>query len=516
MADAGDNHLDVETGGADRDFGVTDISSESYLEKMKNSCIGVCFGFLLFFGAMGLMVWNEGRAVAREKDLEEGQEVVVAIRLDDFNRTTVKSGLVHVTAALTTPSVLRDDIFGIATGSADDDDSFTGNGSTPEYFDPALRLKREVQMYQWQEKSSSKQVTTVGGGTRTETSYSYEKVWSSEKYDSSSFNNHNDSIMNPNEWPFEYQEWEASEVFLGKELQLSPTVIDRLIWYEPIDNIDIESIPDVQLQQKVAKENAYSLYYKSSVNASSLNPQIGDSKIWWEVVKPQTISIIADLENGQLSSFVTSRGGSLLLVRPGEYTSDEMFQQAHNENTQLAWILRVVGFLCMFVSILLILQPLSTALDIIPFIGDCLGDGLERCVFPCIAFTVAFPISLFVISLAWLAYRPAFSIPLFVGCGAILCCLVVRARRTKKPGKPDPTYQQEQPAKPAFSANGTAGETYGGSSSYQPHHPQVHGSYDDPPPFSQALQNPPPSAPYQSGEPTFAMPAPYVPQVYKP
>jgi len=458
---------------------------------------------------MALLVWNEGRAVSRRKDLEDGRQVVVDINLDNFNLTTVKSdGLVHATALLSTPSVLRDDIFSVSTG-------LNTNGSIPQYEESALRLKREVQMYQWRESSTSKQVETAAGGTTTKTTYTYDKVWSNVKYDSSSFKDHNSSRENPATWPFDYGEWIASEVFLGTQLQLSADVIDGIIWYEPIGYVDVESIPDATLQQKVETETSNSLYYKATTDSSTLKPQVGDMKVAWEVVKPQIISIVAELNNGKLDSYETDRGGSILLVETGEHTSDEMFQQADKANEQMTWLLRFVGFLLMFVSILMMLQPISTALDIIPFIGDCLGDGLEQCVFPCIALTVSVPISLFMISLAWLAYRPVIAIPMCVAAGAIVCCLVFRARKTKIPENPAPNVHQQDPEKPTYSGSGGDLHPHGGSSPHPaPHHDAVHDNSNDLPPFSQALQHDAPasSAPFQQDEPEIAMSPSYGPQ----
>ena len=79
---------DIEAGGTDRDFGITETSYESYFDKMQGACCGVCIGFLLFFGSTGLLVWNEGRAVSRRKDLEDGRQAVVDINLENFNQTT--------------------------------------------------------------------------------------------------------------------------------------------------------------------------------------------------------------------------------------------------------------------------------------------------------------------------------------------------------------------------------------------------------------------------------------------
>lgn len=58
----------------------------------------------------------------------------------------------------------------------------SGSVSDPVFYgvahSDALKLKRDVEMYQWEERKSSHTAKTNGGGSRTETNYSYGKRWS--------------------------------------------------------------------------------------------------------------------------------------------------------------------------------------------------------------------------------------------------------------------------------------------------------------------------------------------------
>lgn len=88
----------------------------------------------------------------------------------------------------------------------------------------------------------------------------------------------------------------------------------------------------------------------------------------------------------------------------------------------------------MFFSILLILQPIATLVDIIPFIGDCMQGCLESCIFPTIALLISIPVSLFVISVAWVAYHPYIAIPILSVSFTLivsLVCVCMRARKGK-------------------------------------------------------------------------------------
>ena len=91
---------DVELGGGEevvvgngtdgkRDFEFTDVTYDSYGSRMKNACCGVFMGILLFFGSMGLLFWNEGRNIKTQRDLDEGQELVVETSVANLTATTV-------------------------------------------------------------------------------------------------------------------------------------------------------------------------------------------------------------------------------------------------------------------------------------------------------------------------------------------------------------------------------------------------------------------------------------------
>jgi Transmembrane protein 43 len=123
-----------------------------------------------------------------------------------------------------------------------------------------------------------------------------------------------------------------------------------------------------------------------------------------------------------------------------------MFSEAEGENTVIAWVLRFVGFFLMMISIVLFLQPIATAVDIIPFIGDCTQGGLEGCLFPLIAFIIALPISLFVIALSWLAYRPFIAIPI---CAVSLGFMIWLRLRHKKVTENTPTAASDAIPPPA-------------------------------------------------------------------
>ena len=77
----------------------TEVTYQSWGSRMSSSIGGVCIGVLLFFGSGGLLFWNEGRAVKRQADLDEGRGIYVDIGFvssDSVIDTTKNGNLVYV------------------------------------------------------------------------------------------------------------------------------------------------------------------------------------------------------------------------------------------------------------------------------------------------------------------------------------------------------------------------------------------------------------------------------------
>ena len=419
---------------------VTETTTQSYGSNLKDSCSGVCFGFILYFCSISLLIWNEGRTVKRMKDLDEGRETVIEFDLNNFTNASVPTAfenkLIHAIGDLNTPDIIMDPIFGVASQygnfnntDATDDNSTAATRLNSINADNFLKLSRSVSTYQWKETKHTTTKKNSNGSTSTTTTYSYSKAWSSSLIASSRFHQ---SIghMNPGSFPFEPFTIEADLVYLGNKIVLNDDVVSSFDWYETLDTIDLNNVPDASLRSRLTKHtsNGYFYQYNTATASSAAQPNIGDTRIFFEVVLPDTVSIIARLYpdtdrdgDHELGSHSTAQGSQLLLIERGVYTAEEMFVQAENDNTATAWILRIVGFFLMVFSILLILQPLATIVDIVPFVGDFIQSSMENCLFPMIAVIIALPTCLFVIALAWLAYRPAIAIPIML----ISLCFIV-------------------------------------------------------------------------------------------
>ena len=491
-------------GGGERAY--TEVTEIGYCQKLQRSCGGVAFGIFLFFASFVLLIWNEGRTVKRAKDIDEGREVVVAI--DDVaelrnNSASFDGFLLYLQGDLSTEDSLYDPIFGVGIPPVTSNSDSNATQSLGSQGDSPLKLRRAVEMYQWIESSTTRTEKTSGGGERTITEYTYSQGWSTTLIDSSTFAEQRSDRVNPSSFPFDPAMWVAEPILLNEFLVLQDAAVDRLNWYEPVDGISVANVPDDNLAMDLSPYGSSGFFYSATDVASSNNiPVVGATRITFTQVPSSTISIIAAFSSsGQaLGNYITEGGRSLLLLEEGSFTQEELFTQADNENTTTAWILRFVGFFLMFVSILLMLQPMAEAVDIIPFVGDYMQGGMEKCLFPAIAFLIAVPLSLFTIGLAWLAYRPAWSVPILIVSTGIIVWLCMRTKKVVNNASNNEEEEEVKVSVPPgyYHSSGTQGASSEAQSG-----------------FASALDEPSKPTPTEPDVPVTST-EPYVPQVYKP
>ena len=109
---------------------VIEVTTQSWGSRIGSSLKGIVVGLILLLLAVSVLWWNEGRAVKREQALDEGASRVVTILADSVDQTH-EGSLVHLSGQATTDEVLVDPEFKVQA--------------------QAIKLIREVQMYQWRQ-----------------------------------------------------------------------------------------------------------------------------------------------------------------------------------------------------------------------------------------------------------------------------------------------------------------------------------------------------------------------------
>lgn len=158
------------------------------------------------------------------------------------------------------------------------------------------------------------------------------------------------------------------------------------------------------------------------------SPKIGDLRIKFQAAPSGPVSIVAGQVGDTFEAFAIGKLGTIELLKTGTFSADAMFQQEMESNTFLTWILRLVGFLMMLFSLVMITNVISVIASVIPFLGNIVGMGTGL-----LALAVALPLSLVTIALSWLAFRPLVAIPILLAAVASIVFAVSRARKAPKP-----------------------------------------------------------------------------------
>jgi hypothetical protein len=111
----------------------------------------------------------------------------------------------------------------------------------------------------------------------------------------------------------------------------------------------------------------------------------------------------------------------------GRVPAQQMFQNALAENSLLAWLLRLVGFVLLWFGFSILFQPLQVLADVVPLFGSLVGVATGL-----ISFFIAFTLALLVIALSWVFFRPVLAVFLVaVAAGAVAVAVRNLAKKPK-------------------------------------------------------------------------------------
>jgi hypothetical protein len=157
---------------------------------------------------------------------------------------------------------------------------------------------------------------------------------------------------------------------------------------------------------------------------SPSSPELGDIRVSFENNPEGPYSFIGGQRGNGLVEQQMKAGNGILLVENGTLTADAMFKAAHDRNSIVTWILRIIGFVAMWIGIGLLFKPLSVFMDVLPFLGNIAEMGIGF-----LAGILAFILSVTTIALAWFFYRPLLGVALLVLIAVPIVMLVSRKKK---------------------------------------------------------------------------------------
>jgi hypothetical protein len=361
----------------------TEITTQGCGQRLGGSLIAALASLILVVVSIGLLYWNEGRAVTASRALGRGAAAIVEVGASPVD-ASADGKLVHVSGMAQPTTPARDPAFGV-----------TGDG--------LLRLSRVVEMYQWKEETGSHSQESVGGSKTAETTYTYGQVWSAEPINSGHFKVNAGHQNRPME--FRSAIFDAGEVKLGA-WRVDAPLLDRLATFTPLQ---AQSAPPAGYH--VAGDGFYR-------GQDPSQPAIGDVRVTFAAIPAQTISVAGGQSGGVLAAYRDASGYTIALAEPGVVAAAGLFHDEMKSAGRLTWILRGVGFVAMLIGFVCLTRPLTMLFAFLPFLESIVGAGAFL-----FALTLAVPITLLTIAIAWIAHRPLIGGGLLVAAVAALFLL---------------------------------------------------------------------------------------------
>ena len=359
---------------------VTDNIQESRnLAALLWSLLGLFFGLLLCINALRTLTSNEQQAVHHAKTLAEGQRVVRSIELDQAEADN-DGKLVHLSGEVTVDEVLRDTLFDVEIVNV-------------------IKLRRRVEMYQWEEQQYMDEYGTLDAR--------YRKKWSEHLINSKQFELPK-GHRNPASMPVKTKAVIAKQVKLG-DFTLSASLIEPMNDHQKLPMTDdsflqVEENLSAQLADKELHLNNGNYY----IGKNPIRPKIGDLRITFETVHVQpepgktiTISVIAEQIGSRLVPYQSQTGEEIELFEYGVMSAEQMLRHKKIYQFFTDSRLRFLGFLMMFLGLYAIFS-VSWVLDgAIPFLGK--ATELRGWLTSLITATI---LMLITIAIIWIDYSP--------------------------------------------------------------------------------------------------------------
>lgn len=347
----------------------------SYMDSPHVPVDNIILGVILIIASVSILFYNELTAIGRKDFLQKNVDTILTLPLD---KVDYRNGgkIVHVVGVLETKDVLQDAVFGAIAN--------------------AIKLKREVEMYQWTETCTTKEKTgeyDAYGLVKTETTCLYDKTWADKIIYSHRFYEPVDH-ENPLSFSFPSRTWAAKNVKVGV-FKLWPQLVDRMEDYEPysLSSLKYMNLPK-NFKSEVHFDNG-AVY----LGKSPLAPHIGDMRVRYKIIRPfKMVTIIARQAADSLALFEGKQGELSSKFLSGTFSPQDIFysRSLKDKKVWFIWWVRVIVFVLLFAGLHLSLCPLRVIAYYIPFLRQFLGAD-----FGSVIFSFSFLLYFLVLGFSW-------------------------------------------------------------------------------------------------------------------
>lgn len=355
------------------------------MKKIGDSFGGIIGGLLLLIVGICLLWWNEGNNVKNLKTTAEMDKVCVDVKSDKVDSKN-DGKCVATSGKLINEQELTDDTFNVTV-------------KTPI-------MERVVEVYQWDEDSD-----TDDDG---KTTYHYKKVWDEDLIDSSEF--HKDGHDNPQQKKYDNKEFTSTDVKVGA-FNLSDGQVKQLSTKGKFTDFNEETATNLEL--KISNN-----YLTTSEDLN--NPQIGDIRISFVYNDSTEVSVLAVQKGTTFASFVSKAGKKVNRVTDGIHTGQDMITSIKKENKFLKWLFRILGTILCIAGFGAILGPISAIASFVPILGSLVDTAVGL-----VAFVLGLALSLLIIAIAWIRFRPVLGVILLAIVVALIAFLIINGKKLK-------------------------------------------------------------------------------------
>lgn len=386
----------------------TVTSRTSYWKRLWDSLKGIVAWFVCVVGAIILLGRNENNFVQQKAALNEANSLLEETTSEKIN-PELDGAVVHLwwDTSSTQEEPLIDPIFWVKTD--------------------ALKLYRNVEMYQWEEEEHTESTDNYWGSETTTTTYSYKKAWSDTAIDSSNFY-HPGWHENPS-WKYENEEYVKNPILLWA-YTLSSEFVGLL---NDSKVISLSGI-DIDLQ-------GWQLYSENTIYIweNPEEPKVWDMRIKFLTVNPGTVSVVWKQTSDQLGAYRASNWKKIYLLQDGKIDAEEMFAKAHSDNRTITWLIRLGWLLLLWLWFSMMFNILVTLAKVLPFLADIIWVWTWLA-----SFCLALVVWLLTIWIAWIAVRPVIWISVLVIAALVIVLVVMKWKKNPLPNDNIVTQEPNQ------------------------------------------------------------------------
>jgi len=356
------------------------MAEQSFAKKLISSITGIVFGIALFLGSFAVLFYTEGRTNYSD----------IAKKAVPVAEMTEEKDFGYVTGDLSTEELLGDDFL---------------------FEDEYIAIKRKVEVYAWEEDVTTENEVDY---------YSYSLDWVSEPQDSYEFSE-----------PYGHENiqkgiQDAEKTVMEAKIGSYDVDIDslRLPGFEPLKLNETNTYVDPLTSEIVSNEYLY-------IGRSGYGfPQVGDMRVSYSVLPSgKKVTVFGDLEGNELSAHYGEDEKKLFRAFYGNV--DDAYSKLESEYKAMGWALRILGFLMMWIGLMMIIRPVTVLLDLIPVLG-----GVGKFLFSLITFIIALVLSAIISATSMVLHNIIGIVVIIVVIGVILYFIVSKKKQGSSPKGP--------------------------------------------------------------------------------